>query len=77
MVIEVQPRRAVLSFLEGGFAALARRHRVPGAQLAIHDGRDTVTVEAGELEHGTGRRVTRDARSPSVRSASRSPRPWR
>ncbi|MDT5025308.1 MAG: hypothetical protein QOE61_1734 [Micromonosporaceae bacterium] len=63
-MIEVQRRPAVLSLLEGKFAALARLHRVPGAQLAIHDGRDTVTVEAGELEHGTGRRVTRDAAFP-------------
>ncbi|GAA3958018.1 serine hydrolase domain-containing protein [Actinoplanes auranticolor] len=36
----------------------ARRHRVPGAQLAIHQGGATVTAEYGEDEYGTGRRVT-------------------
>ena len=43
---------------------LARKHRVPGAQLAIrHDG-ETASSEFGELESGTGRRVTRDAAFP-------------
>jgi CubicO group peptidase (beta-lactamase class C family) len=44
--------------------ALARKYRVPGAQLAIHHDGETVAGEAGELEFGTGRRVTRDAAFP-------------
>src|SRR5215469_9598894 len=43
---------------------LARKHRVPGAQLAIHHAGETACGEAGELEHGTGRRVTQDAAFP-------------
>jgi CubicO group peptidase (beta-lactamase class C family) len=43
---------------------LARKHRVPGAQLAIHHADETACGEAGELEHGTGRRVTREAAFP-------------
>jgi CubicO group peptidase (beta-lactamase class C family) len=45
-------------------SALARKHRVPGAQLAIHHGGQTVAVDVGELEYGTGHRVTRDAAFP-------------
>jgi CubicO group peptidase (beta-lactamase class C family) len=44
--------------------ALARKHRVPGAQLAIHHDGETIAGEAGELEFGTGRRVTPDAAFP-------------
>jgi len=44
--------------------ALARKHRVPGAQLAIHHGGVTVAGEVGELECGTGRLVARDAAFP-------------
>ncbi|HET9255678.1 MAG TPA: serine hydrolase domain-containing protein, partial [Pseudonocardiaceae bacterium] len=43
---------------------LARKHQVPGAQLAIHHGGETVAVEVGELQYGTGRLVTRDAAFP-------------
>jgi CubicO group peptidase (beta-lactamase class C family) len=46
------------------FAALARKHQVPGAQLAIYRGGLTVAHEIGELESGTGLRVTRDAVFP-------------
>jgi CubicO group peptidase (beta-lactamase class C family) len=45
-------------------SALARKHRVPGAQLAIHHGGTTTASEVGELEFRTGRRVTRDAAFP-------------
>lgn len=45
-------------------SALARKHQVPGAQVAIHHGGETVAVEVGELEYGTGRPVTRDAAFP-------------
>jgi CubicO group peptidase (beta-lactamase class C family) len=45
-------------------SALARKHQVPGAQLAIHHGGETVAIEVGELEYGTGNRVTQDAAFP-------------
>jgi CubicO group peptidase (beta-lactamase class C family) len=44
---------------------LARTHQVPGAQLAIYDGGETVAIEVGELEYGTGRPITRDAAFPA------------
>lgn len=50
--------------LSGTLSALARKHHVPGAQLAIHHGGETVAIEVGELEYGTGHRVTRDAAFP-------------
>jgi len=37
---------------------LAGKHRVPGAQLAIHHRGETVAVEIGEQATGTGRAVT-------------------
>ena len=43
------------------FAALAEKHRVPGAQLAVHHRGRTTALQVGELEHGTGRPVDRDA----------------
>lgn len=43
---------------------LARKHRVPGAQLAIHRAGETFSGEVGELEFGAGRRVTQDAAFP-------------
>lgn len=50
--------------LSNTLSALARKHQVPGAQLAIHHGGETVAVEVGELEYGTGHRVTRHAAFP-------------
>jgi CubicO group peptidase (beta-lactamase class C family) len=50
--------------MPSAFAALARKHRVPGAQFAIYHGGLTVAHEIGELESGTGLRVTRDAVFP-------------
>jgi hypothetical protein len=50
---------------------LARTHRVPGAQLAIYDGGETVAIEVGELEYGTGRPLTRVERRTQQRSLSR------
>ena len=35
--------------LSDTLSALARRHRVPGAQLALHHDGETVAVEFGEL----------------------------
>jgi CubicO group peptidase (beta-lactamase class C family) len=40
------------------FVRLAGKHRVPGAQLAIHHRGETVSVETGEQVAGTGREVT-------------------
>jgi CubicO group peptidase (beta-lactamase class C family) len=53
-----------LDRLSDMFAVLARKHQVPGAQLAIHHGGQTVAIEVGELEYGTGHRVTPDAAFP-------------
>jgi CubicO group peptidase (beta-lactamase class C family) len=50
--------------LPARLSALARRHRVPGAQLAIHHDGVTTACEAGELEFRTARRVTGDAAFP-------------
>jgi CubicO group peptidase (beta-lactamase class C family) len=46
------------------FAALAHKHQVPGAQLAVYHSGSTIAHEIGELEFGTGLRVTRDAVFP-------------
>ncbi len=46
------------------FAALVRKHQVPGAQFAIYHDGSTIAHETGELEFGTGLRVTRDAVFP-------------
>ncbi len=51
--------------------ALARKHQVPGAQLAISYRGETTALEVGELEYGTGRLVTQDAAFP-VGSISKS-----
>lgn len=45
-------------------SAVARRHRVPGAQLAVHHGGETVAAEFGELVHGTRQLVTLDSAFP-------------
>ncbi|MDQ3764632.1 MAG: beta-lactamase family protein [Actinomycetota bacterium] len=50
--------------LSDTLSALARKHQVPGAQLAIHHGGETVAIEVGELEYGSGRRITQDAAFP-------------
>lgn len=50
--------------LSDTLSALARKYQVPGAQLAIHHGGETVAIEVGELRYGTGRPVTRDAAFP-------------
>lgn len=55
---------STFSFLLSAFSALVRRHRVPGAQLAIHHDGETIAGEVGELESGTGRRVSREAAFP-------------
>lgn len=45
-------------------STLARKHNVPGAQLAVHHGGETTTAEYGEREHGKGGAVTRDTAFP-------------
>ena len=60
----VLPEPPVLSFVGGRLASLARKHRVPGAQLAIHHDGYTVAVEFGEAEYGTRRRMTADTAVP-------------
>lgn len=49
----VTPGSLNTHWLADTLAALANRHQVPGAQLAVHHGGATITAEFGELEHGT------------------------
>jgi CubicO group peptidase (beta-lactamase class C family) len=50
--------------LRARLTALAQKYSVPGAQLAVHHNGVTVAVEAGELQYGTDRPVTREAAFP-------------
>ncbi|GGO80276.1 serine hydrolase domain-containing protein [Wenjunlia tyrosinilytica] len=50
--------------LEDRFASMAREHRTPGAQIAIHHRGETVTAEFGEPEHGSGLAITADDAFP-------------
>lgn len=50
--------------MPSAFAALARKHQVPGAQFAIYHGGATLAHEIGELEFKSGFRVTRDTAFP-------------
>lgn len=50
--------------LRAKLAELARKHQVPGAQLALYRGGETISFAHGELEHGTGRGVSEDAAFP-------------
>lgn len=52
------------AWLAAELEALTGKHRVCGAQLAVCREDETVTTETGELEHGGGRAVTRDAAFP-------------
>lgn len=60
------PERVLIgaAHLSDLLSALARKHQIPGAQLAIHYAGETVAVEVGELCYGTGRQVTRHASFP-------------
>ena len=58
------PFRADPDRLSATLSELARKHRIPGAQVAIHYGGETVAGEVGELEYGTGRPVTKDVAFP-------------
>jgi CubicO group peptidase (beta-lactamase class C family) len=62
-VISIVRQTPTRNTLAGMLAALARRHRVPGAQLALHLDGDTIAVEVGEIRAG-GLAVTRDTAFP-------------
>ncbi|WP_182886987.1 serine hydrolase domain-containing protein [Microbispora sp. H10885] len=63
-MIGVLARPHILTFLETRLRELVRAHGVCGAQLAVHQDGETVAIEVGELEHGGGTPVTRDAAFP-------------
>jgi len=50
--------------LPARLARLARDHRVPGAQLAVHHAGETVTAETGEEKYAVGEPVTRRSAFP-------------
>lgn len=50
--------------LSDTLSALAFRHQVPGAQLAIHQSGETWAIQVGELEHASRRPVTQNAAFP-------------
>ena len=50
--------------LAATLAALANRHQVPGAQLAVHHGGVTISAEFGDLEYGTAIPITRHTAFP-------------
>ncbi|MGW0605339.1 serine hydrolase domain-containing protein [Streptomyces sp. NPDC002640] len=63
IVVERRPspdRRTLQSRLDD----LARTHRVPGAQLAVHTGGRTITVHTGTADAGTGAPFTSDTAVP-------------
>ena len=61
---KVLERLGVPHFLGDQFAALVKKHRVCGSQLAVHHNGETMAIEIGELEHRGGRSVTRDTAFP-------------
>jgi CubicO group peptidase (beta-lactamase class C family) len=63
-VLGVAQQPLVVDEFGGVLSALARRHHIPGAQLAIHQAGRTQAFEVGELEHGGGVKVTPDAAFP-------------
>jgi CubicO group peptidase (beta-lactamase class C family) len=64
LVIGLVDDVGALPLRAGTLSVLAHRHRVPGAQLAIHHDGRIAAVEFGEREIRTGRRVTRDTAFP-------------
>lgn len=56
--------RLTAECLHDTLSVLARKYKVPGAQLAIHHNGVTTAVEVGELQYGTGLPVTREAAFP-------------
>jgi CubicO group peptidase (beta-lactamase class C family) len=57
-------RSSAPDVLVSTLSTLARRHGVPGAQLAVREGPDTTAVDHGVLEHGRAERVTAAAAVP-------------
>lgn len=52
------------AWLAATLSVLADKHKVPGAQLAVHQDGVTVAIEVGELEHGGGIPVSRETAFP-------------
>ncbi|NYV79031.1 serine hydrolase, partial [Streptomyces sp. UH6] len=51
--------------LQGRFDELARAHRVPGAQLALHTGTQVISVHTGTADAATGAPFTEDTAVPT------------
>lgn len=65
LTVEQQPAPSLdRDRLHDTLSTLARKYQVPGAQLAIHHGGKTMTIEFGELRYGTGHPVTWDTAFP-------------
>jgi CubicO group peptidase (beta-lactamase class C family) len=61
---EVPRARARFDSPRRVLSPLARKHRLPGAQQAIHHAGNSISAEFGEPEFRTGRHVTRDFAFP-------------
>jgi CubicO group peptidase (beta-lactamase class C family) len=62
---EVLPDAASrLAALKARLPALARRHRVPGAQVALHHGGKTEAIDLGEPRYRSGERVSPETAFP-------------
>jgi CubicO group peptidase (beta-lactamase class C family) len=59
-----RPSARLSDRLGARLTALARQHRVPGAQLAVHHRGETVTVQTGVEHHTGGRPMTAASRVP-------------
>jgi CubicO group peptidase (beta-lactamase class C family) len=62
--VDCLDKRLSRDVLSQELAELAIRHHVPGAQVAVHHDGETIASETGELECGTGRRVTAETAFP-------------
>jgi CubicO group peptidase (beta-lactamase class C family) len=58
------PFRADPDRLSATLSGLARKHRIPGAQVAVHYRGETIAAEAGKLEYGSRCPVSSDAAFP-------------
>lgn len=58
-MVEMRPEA-----LQATLERLVRKHRVPGAQLALHQAGTTIAVQAGEHEHRSGRPIEECAAVP-------------
>lgn len=59
-----EERSKIRRVLEDRLTALARAHRVPGAQLAVHGGGSTLAVQTGVRDADTGEPFTADTAVP-------------